>query len=78
MLLNLRDIEKRIKGGGNNIQPLENNSNGRVNNPIAAAFAHRLAMFVKNTNQNTNQSQQVLARIDSERGSNAGVKNSAR
>jgi hypothetical protein len=37
-------------------------------------------MFVKNTNQNTTQSQQVLSRIDSERGSNAGagVKTSAR
>ena len=40
-----------------------------MNNPIAAAFAHRLAMFVK-----TNQPQANLGHIDSDKGSNAGQK----
>lgn len=50
MIGNLREIEKRIvlKNNGNNLQTMgSNHVEGRVNNPIAAAFAHRLAIFVK-------------------------------
>jgi len=50
MIGNLREIEKRIvlKNNGSSLQTMgSNHAEGRVNNPIAAAFAHRLAMFVK-------------------------------
>jgi hypothetical protein len=52
MIGNLKEIEKRIllKNNGSSLQPMgSNHVEGRVNNPIAAAFAHRLAMFVKTT-----------------------------
>jgi hypothetical protein len=46
MLTNLKELEKRIKvDQSNHLQPTS--SEVRVYNPIAAAFAHRLAMFVK-------------------------------
>jgi hypothetical protein len=46
MISNLKEIEKTINIRGNT-KDYPPEGSGRINNPIAAAFAHKLANFVK-------------------------------
>jgi hypothetical protein len=49
MITNLRDIERKIimKTGINVMPPNGQGPPNKISNPIAAAFVHRLALFVK-------------------------------